>query len=670
MSIQQVKLDLIDDNPYQPRSSYPRDVISDLAHSIEQVGLIHAPIARQVDGRYQICEGHLRLRAYHSLAKHNPKKWGEIPLEVRAIPDQQMALIALEENLRRKDITPIDVARAVDKYMTSFEDITEQQLGEKMGMTQGNISNMRRVLTLPTKVLEKIDEGKVSFTMGRELLIFKGLSAGKEQKWSRAENKYVDVPQDDEWLMLRAIAQIGAGYNPIPNTVDGLKKAIFNICQGHFLHLYKSGSYYGRTEVPLFNVEKAGCSKCDHCIKAYETKNTPRLYCASPKCWEKLQKQHKRQVAEEAQKKLEADVAKRVQAVKDKVTTMAAGGPKDGAITQEMPAPALSEVEKRALHEINAEKDDKKAADLPNFATVDEMCSGCINQSKCDRSMHRARTVDEHHAHYCSSRLTKKETAALAEQAKSKVLDAVQEKIKEAAGTRAEVLDIRELRLGNYNNDLKGGYVLLNSKYGGELDRMLDPAECTDRCTVGFHYAYDSGATGMYEKDELTRVHFVCTNPKCVGAKKAALTRQKNAEGMARKKAEAKAIKEVADATTEFDLPRVKLILFASLGGKHVQNSYYGSRSGLADFLCGRLGVKAKDSDSRDKANAAWKVIEKEKDVVALRQLLIEAMLHMLTDDGDIQQYKIKTTEVLNWFGVAPKVEPVKVEPGPAEAAA
>lgn len=671
MLTKQVNLDLIDDNPFQPRSVYSPATIAEIAHSIKEVGLIHPPIAREVDGRYQICEGHLRLRAYRKLHKAQPKNWAEMPLDVREVDDREMALIALEENLRRKDITPIDVARAVDKYMTSFTDVTEKALGEKMGMAQPTIANMRRVLTLPAKILEKIDEGKLSFSMGKELLVFKGLQAeGDDQRFNRTTNKYDHIPRDEEWLMLQAIHDLGrGGYNPLPETVDGLKKAIFNVCSSQFKRLYKVGTgYYDDGRNPLFNVEKAGCAKCEHCIKAFETKKEGRPFCTDHKCWEKLQKKHREQMAIKAKEQLEADVAQRLAAVKAKVEAQAAGGPADGAapaaeIPQGIPEPKLSADERRALQEMNAVHEEQRQAEQPGFATVDEVCSGCINRSKCDRSMMAAKDIDGHSAYYCPSRLTKKDTAALADKVK-KVPAAVQEKIKEAAGTRAEVLDIHDLKLGNYGGDLKGGYVLLNGRYTSILDQMLDSPECTERCTKGFHFGYDSGATGMYDKDELTRVHFVCTNPKCVAQKKAAFTRHKNAEGMARKKAEAKAIGKVADATTQLDLPRVKLIFYASLFGKHTHDSYSYGRAGLTDFLMARCGIKRKDTNSREKADAVWKYIDKQTDVVALQKLLVEAMLNMLTDDpGNIQQYKIQTTQVLNWFGVAPQVEPVKDEP-------
>ncbi|GAJ04537.1 unnamed protein product, partial [marine sediment metagenome] len=54
-----IKLDpeKIKDNPYQPRSHYPTKTIAEIAHSIEQIGIIHIPTGRQVDGHYELAEG-------------------------------------------------------------------------------------------------------------------------------------------------------------------------------------------------------------------------------------------------------------------------------------------------------------------------------------------------------------------------------------------------------------------------------------------------------------------------------------------------------------------------------------------------------------------------------------------------------------------------------------
>jgi ParB family chromosome partitioning protein len=173
MPIEQIELTAIQDNPFQPRLTYHRNDVDELAASIKVNGLLQVPVARRKDGKVELGFGHLRKRAFLKLSKED-KKWTMMPLDIRELSDEQMALFALEENLKRRDITPIEVARAVDKYLEAFTDKTETDLAAMLNMTQGNVSNMRRVLRLPADILEKIDEGRISFTW-----CLRGLTSGR-----------------------------------------------------------------------------------------------------------------------------------------------------------------------------------------------------------------------------------------------------------------------------------------------------------------------------------------------------------------------------------------------------------------------------------------------------------------------------------------------------------
>jgi ParB/RepB/Spo0J family partition protein len=299
MTIESVKLDLIGDNPYQPRHTYHKQDIDDLAASIKINGLLQVPVARRVDGKMQLGFGHLRKRAFLKLAKENPKQWGTMPLDIRDLTDKQLAAFALEENIKRRDITPIEVARAIDNYLTVFTDSTEQDLAKTLNMSQGNISNMRRVLKLPDEVLEKIDLGRINFTMGRELLVFQG------------------VPNEKD-LMLEAIRGLRTENKPYgePNTVEGLQKSINGVARSRTHALESGGSYYGRD--PLFDTRAAGCLKCQHMILTHPTKSQASHFCTNVECWEKHQKEHKDKAATEARAKMTEDVLQKVAAVEIK----------------------------------------------------------------------------------------------------------------------------------------------------------------------------------------------------------------------------------------------------------------------------------------------------------------------------------------------------------------
>lgn len=669
MSIERVDLDQVEDNPYQPRSSYSTNAVRDLAYSIKEIGMIHTPTARRVNGKFQLAEGHVRLRAYRKLAKQDPKKWGQIPLDIKSIPDTQMAIISLEENLRRDDLTPIETARAIEKYMTLIPDATETALGKKINMTQGNISNMRRVLKCPDEILQKIVDGRINFTMARELLIFHGLNAGSFSRYIGADEPAKQ--KDEKWLMLEAVKGIKTSPDRYgePATIEGMKRCIYSVCRDNFRHLDKDTTSYSwqSSNTPLFDTRTHGCLKCPKMIRAYRVKTEASHFCTDRECWDKLQEEHKQKQKAEAQKKMQEDIAKRLTGTEEERQ-------QEGSISEKYPdiEEMLDEDEIEAMYELYEEEEDeeeRKEAELPGFEKVEELCRGCINTKQCANTRRPLFRNDKGFA--CASRTTKERFKELREQAKAKMPSAFSDLVKAAGGTRAEVLDIRVLRVSSYNDeDLQSGYILLSghsyaqgdSPYGGRrvptMDLMDDPEECTDWCTNGFHYAFDSS-------DTEAKVQHVCTRPKCFAQKKAALTRAKNNAGQERKKTEAKAIKQaITNTTSTLDKARLKLILYAQVAGKHTGKSYYNiTEQESTKVLVKLLGVELKKDDSygEEKTNNIIRQIVKGIDALteeALAKVVVEFMLSMLTYDGEVKNYKIVTTEPLKWLGVnIPNIE-------------
>lgn len=132
----QVSLDQIDDNPYNPRQHYPRNKVNELAESIKMHGLLELPKARPKGGRYQLAFGSMRKRAYEKLAKEDSEKWGVMPLELAEITDDEMFYYAIEENLKRADLTPIEIARGIDAFLGKVEITEKKAIKEALEMTK------------------------------------------------------------------------------------------------------------------------------------------------------------------------------------------------------------------------------------------------------------------------------------------------------------------------------------------------------------------------------------------------------------------------------------------------------------------------------------------------------------------------------------------------------
>ena len=630
MAIETVKLELIEDNPYQPRHTYHPKDIEDLAASIKVNGLLQVPVARRVDGKVQLGFGHLRKRAFLKLAKENPKKWDAMPLDIRELTDKQMAAFALEENIKRRDITPIEVARAVDSYLIAFTDASEQDLAKTLNMSQGNISNMRRVLKLPEQVLEKIDEGKINFTQGRELLIFQGVTCHTS---------------NEKDLMLEAIRGLKSEKKPYgePNTVEGLQKSINSVARSHMYALERGGGYYYTGRDPLFDTRAAGCLKCEHMILTHPTKSQASHFCANEECWEKHQKDHKDQAAAQARAKMTQDVLQKVAAVeikrqagKDISQEIAAAGESSEETLTDEQLDAYSETIERESDEKEEERDRLESAkSLP----ANWPCHGCINVARCERTTVHA--GDNPNELICENRVTKETVPELKQKATVEIPPELRKLVQKKAGTRADVLDLNQLWLGGYRQELKQGYALLD-----DLGRIDDPDECMERCTEGFHYAFDSRQVDG-------TVRYVCTNPKCLSQKKAAFTRAKNAQAQAKKKAELAAIKQAVQETTRLDMPRMKLIVKAQIEKDESHGYHFGMVSTREQspkmWWANKLKISIKSSE-RAKPEAIYAALNKLSEE-ELAKLIVESMLVFLTYEGGLETYRIQT-EVLNWMGI------------------
>lgn len=159
---QDVPLDLIDDNPWQPRQDY--DGIDELAADIQRNGLLQIPAGRRMaDGRIQLQYGHRRLRAVRSLG------WPTMPVDIqRNVSDNDMAVRAWVENHNRQDFTPLDQARYFKRLQA--DGWTQQQIADKLGLARPTISNAIRLLKLPADIQEQVAANGLSARQAEALL--------------------------------------------------------------------------------------------------------------------------------------------------------------------------------------------------------------------------------------------------------------------------------------------------------------------------------------------------------------------------------------------------------------------------------------------------------------------------------------------------------------------
>lgn len=153
--IEDIKIEKIITNPYQPRKNFDEKAIEELAQSIKENGLIQPIIVVKRDNGYMLIAGERRLRAVKSL---NEEK---ITAIIKDISDEDIMKWGVIENIQREDLNPIEEAIAYENIRKTFS-ITQEQLAETVGKSRSYITNTLRLLDLCDEVKEVLINGEIS----------------------------------------------------------------------------------------------------------------------------------------------------------------------------------------------------------------------------------------------------------------------------------------------------------------------------------------------------------------------------------------------------------------------------------------------------------------------------------------------------------------------------
>ena len=173
-NIDNINIDTIDANPWQPRTEFESIALQELSDSIKTHGLIQPITVRKTEnGRYQLISGERRLRA-STLANLT-----EIPAYIRSVNDQQMIEMALVENIQRENLNSIEIALCYQRLIDECQ-LTQDQLSEKVGKNRSTITNFLRLLKLSSTVQLAVRDNKIS--MGHAKIIAGLTSADKQEE--------------------------------------------------------------------------------------------------------------------------------------------------------------------------------------------------------------------------------------------------------------------------------------------------------------------------------------------------------------------------------------------------------------------------------------------------------------------------------------------------------
>jgi ParB family transcriptional regulator, chromosome partitioning protein len=156
----------INRNPYQTREVEHDDTLEELAASIKVNGIVQPIVVRpseEGDGRYTLILGERRMHAAKKAGKTH------IPALVRKVSPQQAAEMTIIENLQREDLSALEQAKAFKVLSTEFN-LTQEEIGKRVGLSRASITNYMRLLKLPHEVMELLAQKRLTFAEAKELL--------------------------------------------------------------------------------------------------------------------------------------------------------------------------------------------------------------------------------------------------------------------------------------------------------------------------------------------------------------------------------------------------------------------------------------------------------------------------------------------------------------------
>ena len=180
-AIEQIPIDLIKPNPFQPRQYFDESTLNELAQSIKNHGLNQPVLVRKINNYFELIVGERRLEA----CKIN--HFLTIPAIVKNISDKESCEIALVENIDRENLSVIEVAQSLKRLIDEFN-YTQETLAKLFSRSRSSIANILRLLKLPSMVQDMVLNGSLSEGHARALIEF----SSDEEKCVFIANEVID----------------------------------------------------------------------------------------------------------------------------------------------------------------------------------------------------------------------------------------------------------------------------------------------------------------------------------------------------------------------------------------------------------------------------------------------------------------------------------------------
>ena len=229
--IQELPLNELRVNPYQPRKTFNEESLNELAESIKEHGVFQPIIVKKSIKGYEIVAGERRFRASKLAGKDT------IPAIVRNFTDEEMMEIAVLENLQRENLNAVDEANAYKTLMENLH-LTQDQVSKRVNKSRSHITNLLGILSLPEDVLTLVKENKLSMGHARCLSKLSDI-----EKINELTKKVLE-----ENLSVRELEALSSG-----NEIERKNKIVKSPKSNEYTSLEKELTEYYGTKVKIAN---------------------------------------------------------------------------------------------------------------------------------------------------------------------------------------------------------------------------------------------------------------------------------------------------------------------------------------------------------------------------------------------------------------------------------
>ena len=220
-----IDIDKIVPNKSQPRLEFYDDTVKSLALSIKENGLLQPISVRKLDDKYELIAGERRYRA----CLYNGDK--QIKAVIYDMSDEESATLSLIENIQRENLNAVEQAMAMARIMKN-EDITQNELADRLGYKQSTVANKLRLLKLPDYIKNALSHGQITERHARALLkvpedrlreVFNTI-VERDYNVSKTE-EYIKELLDTNKHSLGISSNVQIGINTINKAYDMVKKS-------------------------------------------------------------------------------------------------------------------------------------------------------------------------------------------------------------------------------------------------------------------------------------------------------------------------------------------------------------------------------------------------------------------------------------------------------------